>query len=567
MDARRAPAIGPSARRPRFPIVILTASLLVLSLAALWTFWPARGSHGHASRREQRESSWPESPWKNARPDVKYVGAAACARCHTDIAATFAQHPMGRSLTPIRAAPAVGLGGRDGATSFQAGRSRLTVERRAGREVHREAMVDEQGNVLAQIEAEVAFALGSGSRGISYLVEHDGRLFESPISWYSQKGTWELSPGYEVHNVHFDRPIEPQCLFCHSDGARPVELSVNKYETPIFQGHAIGCERCHGPGELHARGQKVVDGRDLTIVNPRHLGPSLRGAVCEQCHIVGDQTVDRLGHQPFDYRPGLPSIAFQAMYAVVNEVGRKAVGHVEQMKLSRCFRESQGRLGCTSCHDPHMAPSPEQRITYFRDRCLECHESASCKLDDAARRAQSREDSCIQCHMPKAKTIDVVHVAATDHRVVRMPATLADETPSSGGRSPLVLLNGDDLRREDRAGLGRELAIAIALQGPSLPDTPGTREMVPVVLSLLETALARHPDDLLASRMKAQTLALSGRRREALPLIEAVLKAAPSYEAALDQYLAYSIDEGVTHDALKPARRRSRPQSVVVGLP
>ena len=36
-------------------------------------------------------------------------------------------------------------------------------------------------------------------------------------------------------------------------------------------GEAIGCERCHGPGELHVRGQEVVAGRDLTIVNPRHL--------------------------------------------------------------------------------------------------------------------------------------------------------------------------------------------------------------------------------------------------------------------------------------------------------
>ena len=58
-----------------------------------------------------------------------------------------------------------------------------------------------------------------------------------------------------------------------------------------------------------------------------------------------------------------------------------------------------------------------------------------------------------------------------------------------------------------------------------------------------------------SARMKAQVLALLGQRRDALPLMEAVLKASPSYEKALDQYLAYAIDEGETRRALEPARR------------
>ena len=88
---------------------------------------------------------------------------------------------------------------------------------------------------------------------------------------------------------------------------------MNRYEPPIFRGHAIGCERCHGPGELHSRRQDLVDGRDLTIVNPRHLEPALRLAVCEQCHLLGDERVDRLGRGTFDYRPGLPITAFFAV--------------------------------------------------------------------------------------------------------------------------------------------------------------------------------------------------------------------------------------------------------------
>ena len=137
------------------------------------------------------------------------------------------------------------------------------------------------------------YALGSGTRGIAYLVDNDGRLFQSPISWYSQKRRWDLSPGYREANAHFNRPIEPVCLFCHANRVQPVALTVNRYEEPLFRGNAIGCERCHGPGELHVHGQKVVDGRDLTIVNPRHLEPALRANVCEQCHLLGHQRVDR----------------------------------------------------------------------------------------------------------------------------------------------------------------------------------------------------------------------------------------------------------------------------------
>ena len=132
------------------------------------------------------------------------------------------------------------------------------------REFHKETQRDEEGRVVAEVEAEITYALGSGTRGISYLLERDGRLFQSPIAWYGQKRKWDLAPGYERRNFHFDRVIEPECLFCHANRVRPVEQTVNRYEKPIFEGHAIGCERCHGPGALHVQGQELVErpGRD-----------------------------------------------------------------------------------------------------------------------------------------------------------------------------------------------------------------------------------------------------------------------------------------------------------------
>ena len=70
-------------------------------------------------------------------------------------------------------------------------------------------------------------------------------------------------------NVHFDRPIIAGCLFCHAN-----RFDMNEGRPPVFHGLSIGCERCHGPGELHARRPEVVQGRDWTIVNPADLEPA-----------------------------------------------------------------------------------------------------------------------------------------------------------------------------------------------------------------------------------------------------------------------------------------------------
>jgi Tfp pilus assembly protein PilF len=538
------------------PTFVLTAASLVLAVGVVWTVWQARrNAEKSTSSQAQQPAALPRTPWKNAQSHVQYVGDAACARCHREIADTFRRHPMGRSLAPLDPLEAVGNDRSDSTTTFEAGSSRFTIVRSAGRLVHRETRLDETGQILAEVEGEVKYALGSGTRGISYLIEHDGRLFQSPISWYGQKKQWDHSPGYDVNDFHFDRAIEPNCLFCHANRALPVDHSVNRYEQPIFRGHAIGCERCHGPGELHARGQEVVAGRDLTIVNPHHLEPALRDAVCEQCHLLGEQRVDRLGRATFDYRPGLPLIEFFAVYGEVKQGENRVVGQVEQMKLSRCFRASDGQLGCISCHDPHQLPSPTEKAAYFRQQCLACHDPKGCNLPDSVRLARSRNDNCIQCHMPRTASVDIVHTATTDHRILRTPDARSTGPPRARTGLPLALLTGDEKSQVDVRSLGRELAIALALEGPRLPASPQVRQMEPLVLSLLENAVATQPGDLMARRMKAQVLALTGNRALALTVIDSVLRSAPADEKALDQAVKYAIDLGDIPSALTHARR------------
>jgi hypothetical protein len=42
----------------------------------------------------------------------------------------------------------------------------------------------------------ILFGIGSGEHGTSYVVARGDLLFLTPLSYYSQKGLWDLSPGY-----------------------------------------------------------------------------------------------------------------------------------------------------------------------------------------------------------------------------------------------------------------------------------------------------------------------------------------------------------------------------------
>ena len=403
------------------------AVVALLAIGIAWARWTSPRRNGSSSAKISHRSTgardiYADTPFKNARPGVAYVGDAACIRCHREIALVYRSHPMGRSLAPVggtgEGLPTTAASG----LPFEYRGLHYTVERREGRVFQKATRRDAAGNVLAETAAEVRFALGSGRRGTAFLIERDGFLFQAPIAWFGQKGRWDIAPGLGEGNSYpsFERPIQPECLFCHTNQLRHVAQTLNQYEPPIFEGHAIGCERCHGPGALHVKGGGLSTEPDLTIVNPAKLAPTLRDSVCQQCHLQGLFRFPRAGRDFFDFRPGLPLHRFLAVFVQKNGNQDKleVAGQVEQLESSRCFRASRGQLGCTVCHDPHRLPEPSIKAAYYRERCLECHEKKGCALPLAERQARGRGEDCIACHMPRSNTT-IAHVAVTDHRIQR----------------------------------------------------------------------------------------------------------------------------------------------------
>lgn len=273
-------------------------------------------------------------------------------------------------------------------------------------------------------EYPLSYAIGSGAQGHSYIVRIGEYLFQAPASYYASRRAWGVSPGYERDRaLDFDRPVTPECLFCHAGRTRPVRGSINRYEDPPLEAEAISCERCHGPSEAHLA-RPVAD----NIVNPARLPARARDSVCEQCHLSGEARVLNPGRGFQDFAPGRELEEVFSVYVYNRAAGArdfKVVSQSEQLALSRCAGASGGRLWCGSCHNPHERPANVQQ--YYRDRCLACHGAAL-----LARHPAPAED-CAGCHMPRLASSDIAHTSFSDHRILRRPR-------DSGGAAPQELV-------------------------------------------------------------------------------------------------------------------------------
>src|SRR5207253_6971296 len=99
-----------------------------------------------------------------------YLGDETCAQCHLQQAQTYRQHPMGRSLAPVRSAEAVERYDVAAGNPFDAQGFRYEARRIDQQVFHREEVLDAEGRIVAALEAEVQYVVGSSRRGRSYLI-------------------------------------------------------------------------------------------------------------------------------------------------------------------------------------------------------------------------------------------------------------------------------------------------------------------------------------------------------------------------------------------------------------
>src|SRR2546427_5904517 len=241
-------------RGRKTPIIALV--LVAASGAAAWFLWQRTRSTDAPSAAPRSAATDPRltfpTRYQNVRPEVKYVGDEACASCHFAETTSYHQHPMAHSMSVVSQAVPVERYDAAAGNPFTKASFEFAVARRGDQVFHQVSRRDTMGKEALSVAREARYVVGSGSHGRAYLSSMDNYLFQTPINWFSQGGRWDLAPNVsDNQGGHFFRAVDAACIYCHGNQAEPVADSVNRYYAPLPAHLAIGCERCHGPGELH----------------------------------------------------------------------------------------------------------------------------------------------------------------------------------------------------------------------------------------------------------------------------------------------------------------------------
>jgi predicted CXXCH cytochrome family protein len=344
------------------------------------------------------------------------IGSDRCIDCHKPQGESFSATAHARSLQRIR----IEEEPPDGEFVHAASGRKYRIDRDGDRLWHRELYLDSISEQIAAAEHPVTWRIGSGHHSRSYLIDMDGYLFESPLTWYSSSEAWGMSPGFDHPNHEgFSRAAHDGCVECHSG---QIESTGNSTHQLNMIEPSIGCENCHGPGSIHVKertAELAFDAEyDDTIVNPRKISRARNEDICARCHLRGAGWAFVRGRDLSEFRPGLPLSDYRVDFVRKQSSEQmEVVGHFEQMHASRCYTQSES-LTCTTCHNPHESPAASAKVEYYRRACIQCHDtdSSACAVPESKRRMQSPEDDCASCHMPKSET-EIPHFTFTHHRI------------------------------------------------------------------------------------------------------------------------------------------------------
>ena len=380
----------------------------------------------------------PISLYLNHNDTAHYVGMSQCKLCHQEIYNSFLQTGMGKSFEPASKNKSAAKIDKhaviyDKFSDF----SYLPFWLKDSMKIM-EFRLKGKDTIFKRIE-NVDYIIGSGQHTNSHLSNTNGYLHQMPMTYYTQKGKWDLPPGFENgHNTRFSRKIGLECMSCHNSFPNFIKGSENKF---IDVPDGINCERCHGPGSIHvqqrASGVKIDTSKyiDYSIVNPGKLPIDLQFDVCQRCHLQGN-TVLKEGKSFFDFKPGMKLSDYMTVFLPrYNNADEQFImaSHADRLKKSKCFINSykanddsnllhpyKNSLTCVTCHNPHVSVKSMKNET-FNKACNNCHSGINKTVcSDKKHNKIEDNDNCVGCHMPKSGAVDIPHVTVHDH-FIRKP--------------------------------------------------------------------------------------------------------------------------------------------------
>jgi len=372
-----------------------------LILVALLIAWWCNHSSSTRAQGPAMSNVGPSASttWRPNRADAKYVGSAACVKCHPHEAASQRATAMNTALQPASTSEVLRSNQQ---LSFRSGPYSYAIARRGDQSIYTVT------NGTDTISEPIAYAFGQGKAGQTYVFQHDGSFYESRVSFYRDINALDWTMGYprEVPpslDVAAGRRMSADesrnCFSCHSTAAtNGLELRLDR----LIPG--VSCEACHGPAGDHVALRQAKKLEDKSIFNPGRMSPDeLSQDFCGSCHRSAEQvTANKMLR-------GILSVRFQP-YRIFTSKGHDP---------------ADTRLSCIACHNPHENPKRDQ--AFYDQICFGCHRSAESlkleslaktEIDDgrSAKACKVGARDCASCHMPKVE-IPGSHFQFTDHRI------------------------------------------------------------------------------------------------------------------------------------------------------
>jgi len=316
------------------------------------------------------------------------IPASVCAQCHSQ-ARTQPDTSMGRALETVKECRV--LIDRPVLTTKQ-GRFSYRIERKGDQSIY------SVSDGLQRLEMPIRWAMGASSAiGQTYILEKDGDLYESRVSYFSEltglgptlgsEGTTPLDLNEAAGRV-MGTDDKLRCFGCHATNATAGrKLTLDKM-TPGVQ-----CEHCHESAQTHLAAMllnsfelsAIADAKDLS--KSPVLSAERVSNFCGQCH----RTWEEIALQG---RLDITNIRFQPY----------------RLTGSKCYDADDPRISCLACHDPHHEVNPNP--VDYDAKCQACHAGGK----PGAKACRVSTNKCTTCHMPKLE-LPGAHHKFSDHRI------------------------------------------------------------------------------------------------------------------------------------------------------
>jgi hypothetical protein len=318
---------------------------------------------------------------------TEFVGDQACAECHKKAFAPFANTGMALAMEPIAESTVLSENPK---LTLQLGPYSYEIKRDGKRSFY--SVTDGKDTMSVPIE----YALGQGRMGQTWVLQHDGKFYESRMSFYKEIKGLDFTIGSPRGipaslDEAFGRVLSPNevvsCFSCHSTGGTTGQkLQLDKLT------HGIRCEGCHGPGGPHIAAVRAGEPGYKSVFNPGRLsGDEQTQQFCAGCHRGTSEFSSLRSAQ-------LNNVRFQP-YRIFH---------------SKCYSDDRN-IRCTACHNPHE-PLRED-AAYYDSRCLACHALKGQPIaKDSQPACPVATKDCTSCHMPKIE-LKTAHFNFTDHYI------------------------------------------------------------------------------------------------------------------------------------------------------